>query len=182
MFVLKHAANGRSDLFTDDQVVQARAAGYDEAVFRADGPSRAHARRAWDSERSGRDFAYTDEMDGEYGLEPLVAGELSAVVDLVRALVDRDEAALVAAGARDDGRDPYLWTAPYGRWERVDLEMPPGEPNHWSGHVVRSAATAVAVVVDLWTAQEGASDLSLELEVDLSGSDRLIRFKDLHVM
>lgn len=103
-------------------------------------------------------------------------------MDFIRALVDRDEAALVAAGAREDGRDPYVWTAPYGRWEHVDLEIPPGEPKRWSGHVVRLAATAVAVVVDLWTAQEGPSDLSLELEVDVSGSDRLIHFKDLHVM
>lgn len=181
--VLRNGASDRLDLFTEDQVARATAAGYDaQPEFTIDGPTRAFARCAWDSQRGNRPYVYSDELDGHYGLEPLTSTERLAVVDFVRALVDRDRDKLAAAGAFEGGSDPYLWTSPYGRRERVDVQMPPGAHEHWSGGVQRVDTTHAEVVIDLWTAQEEPSDLSLQVGVDTSTDKPHIRFRDLHVM
>ncbi len=169
-----------------DQRVAAAQHGYTTVSFEVEAPTRGYARQAWDASRSGRDIKYSgSEDDAAWGLEPLAPNELSAVVKLVSALVAVDRAALEAAGAYEHG-DPYEWTRGYGRFAAVHLILPPGQPRHWGGHVLafnppRSAETSV--VVDMWTAEEGPSDLSLEC--DLTSDDHghvEARFRDLHVL
>jgi hypothetical protein len=130
-------------------------------------------------------------MAGDRGLEELAADELAAVERTVRALVAHDVAWLEAIGAYDGQSDPYVWTRDYGRWDHVDLAVPPGQPASWEGSVIRSDPQAASeagadpayVVVDMWTAQEGRSDLSLELDL-AAGPDGSVstRFRGLHVM
>jgi hypothetical protein len=106
--------------------------------------------------------------------------ELAAVVAAVRAVVGHDHEALAAMGVAA-GDDPYTWTRGYGRWGEVELLMPPGEPREWEIDVIRGGALWVGV--EMWTRQEGRSDLTLqlELEADRSGEPRT-RFSGLHVM
>ena len=81
--------------------------------------------------------------------------------------------------------DPYIWTHHYGGWGTVDLIIPPGDPHHWAGGVERDnpSPTGTPVRIDMWTEQEGPSDLSLEAEL-IRGHDGDVtaRFDNLHVM
>jgi hypothetical protein len=122
--------------------------------------------------------------DDDRGLRVLTAGELQAVVDVVHALVAKDVGLLRSVGAYDDGADPYLWTRDYGDWGDVEMVVPPGEPRDWSGDVMQWEAEPgfSSVAVDMWTAQEGRSDLTLELELTTAAGSTTIRFKDLHVL
>ena len=95
----------------------------------------------------------------------LSEAELAAVVEAVRAVVERDREALDAIDAYAGGDDPYTWTRGYGRWGEVELVMPPGDPRSWEMHVMRNEAAA-RVEVEMWTRQEGRSDLTLKLDVD----------------
>ncbi|HVF74698.1 MAG TPA: hypothetical protein VM938_06590 [Acidimicrobiales bacterium] len=131
----------------------------------------------WRRRRSRR-----PEADRSLGLGDLAPDELAAVRAVVEALAGRDEAVLRAVGAYDDG-DPYLWTQDYGTWGRVDVVVPPGEPRTWNGWAVRTTEPGwTSVVVDMWTAQEGRSDLSLELDLHrpANGPVRAV-FRLLHV-
>jgi hypothetical protein len=99
----------------------------------------------------------------------------------VRALVEHDRPTLEEMGAYDDGADPYLWTRDYGRWGEVDLVMPPGPVRDWSVDGQRNTEEgAVMLDVDLWTAQEGRSDLTLSLQ--LNPAEAQVRIEDLHVL
>lgn len=121
----------------------------------------------------------------DLGLDSLNAAEIGAVRDVVHALVERERATLEAVGAFADGEDPYMWTAPYGRWDRVDLMVPPGPPELWRGDVFHDDSRPgwAAVIVDLWTWQEGPSDLSLELELETTTNGAVVcTFQNLHVM
>lgn len=121
----------------------------------------------------------------EVGLDSLTPVELDAVRYVVHALVERDTATLEAVGASTDGADPYEWTAPHGRWDRVELVVPPGSPETWRGEVFRDGSRPgwAAVTVGLWTTQEGPSDLSLELELETTLSGAVVStFQNLHVM
>lgn len=161
--------------------------GFTVVEFVVDAPTRGFARRAWDSHRAGREIEYAGvETDNDFGLEGLTEPELAAVVAFVEALVECDRPVLDAAGAYDSpDADPYLWTHDYGRWGSVDLTFPPGDPRHWAGGVIRSDddPARASIIVDMWTAQEGPSDLSLEAELTVGADgDATLRFENLHVM
>jgi hypothetical protein len=121
----------------------------------------------------------------DHGLRALTAGELEAVVGVVQALVAEDVGVLRSVGAYDGGADPYLWTRDYGAWGDVQIVVPPGEPGDWSGDVMQweTEPGFSAVAVNMWTAQEGRSDLTLELELTTATDGSTVtRFKDLHVL
>jgi hypothetical protein len=104
----------------------------------------------------------------------------------VRALVDADRAALDAVGAYDHGADPYFWTRDYGRLGDVHLVVPPGEVGDWPIRVMQvdDQLGVSFLIVDLWTREEGASDLSLEINFSLDPGNSSVRseFVNLHVM
>ncbi len=185
--VLAKADGSDRTLACSDQRDLASKKGFTVVEFVVDAPTRGYARRAWDSHRAGRDIEYAGtDTDNDFGLEGLTERELAAVVAFIEALVAHDRAALEAAGAYDSPDvDPYLWTHEYGRWGSVDLIAPPGDPRHWAGGVIRNGGRPAwtAVIVDMWTVQEGPSDLSLEAELTAgTGADATLRFDNLHVM
>jgi hypothetical protein len=72
----------------------------------------------------------------------------------------------------------------YRLWDHVDLIMPPGEPRTWEMSVYREGSSLPAAIdFDMFTAQEGRSDLTLQVHL-VAGADGalLVRFGDLHVM
>jgi hypothetical protein len=91
--------------------------------------------------------------------------ELACVVRAVRGVVARDPDVSRELGmAGVDDEDPYIWTTRYGRWGTVDILVPPGDPRSWTVGVIRYDA-GVDVDVDMWTRQEGRSDLTLRLRL-----------------
>lgn len=184
-FVLSKTDGSERTLVCSDQQAAAEHHGFTVVEFAVEAPTRGFARRAWDADRTGGAIQYDGRpSDDDWGLESLSDAERAAVVRLVDALVREDEKALEAAGAyRFPGEDPYMWTTSYGRWERVDLELPPGDPFHWAGGVLRADdGEAFGVVVDMWTHQEGPSDLSLVADLDRAGAQVTAHFSNLHVM
>ena len=184
--VLAKADGSDRTLVCVDQRAAARQNGYTMNLFCVDAPTRGFARVAWDAHRGDRAINYSGRVtDDDWGLESLADQERQAVVALVAALVDEDFDALAAAGAYESGSDPYIWTNEYGRWGSVHLVMPPGDPRHWSGGVERPDGLPgpVSVIVDMWTAEEGPSDLSLEAELRTSADGAVVaQFHGLHVM
>ena len=99
-------------------------------------------------------------------------------------------------GLKRDGIDPYqdrdlgLWIREYGRapktsepgggtlvplpekaWDSAEVVFEaPGPPRVWG------------IVVDLWTAEEGRSDLSMEAEVTETSDGLRVVVADIHVM
>ena len=123
--------------------------------------------------------------DDDDGLQSLSAPEREAVERFVRALVDHEVETLASTGALAGGSDPYLWTRNYGQWGDVDLIVPPGPSIRWGGSVIRAEARPgwAGVVVDMWTQQEGRSDLSLELDLATDEDATVtVQFIGLHVM
>jgi hypothetical protein len=62
--------------------------------------------------------------------------------------------------------------------------IPPGDPRTWIRYAGRAYdGRGAAVGVEMWTKQEGRSDLTLELELEsrLDGTID-VRFIELHVM
>jgi hypothetical protein len=111
--------------------------------------------------------------------------EREVVVRVVRALVDRDHDYLRTIGAYvPPGADPYLWTRDYGRWDQVDLVVPPGNPNTWEYDVFRGSDPEwISVDVEMWTEQEGRSDLTLQLDLRRMPEGPLMPlFRSLHVL
>mgnify|MGYP003452711211 FL=1 len=113
---------------------------------------------------------------------------LSAVVDR---LVAGDYKGLKRDGIdRHEDRDLGLWIREYGRapgtdepgratlvplpedaWESAEVVFEdPGPPRVWG------------VVIDLWTAEEGRSDLSMEAEVIETSNGLAVVVSDIHVM
>jgi hypothetical protein len=103
----------------------------------------------------------------------LTRGQVHAVAEVVRAVVERDEKALgVFPG--DDADAFYAWTRDYGTYGEVHLTLPPGEPDSWAldvTHVRGSDPAQLFVVVEMWTTEEGRSDLSLEVRLIAVGDD-----------
>ena len=115
--------------------------------------------------------------------------ELGAVAALVRAVVDRDFDRLremVPDETRpDDLEDLYIWTKEWRDWDQMTLVMPPGGPRDW--HIYTDNAKPDGsyrfVIVDMWTEQEGFSDLSLEMHLMRSEDGSFHAwFENLHVM
>lgn len=111
----------------------------------------------------------------------LTPEQLRAVCAVTRALVDHDRSVLERIGALKDNTDPYEWTRDYGRWGTVSLIVPPGDPASWAIQA-NDSPTGTFVAIEMWTRQEGRSDLTLELEiVDYQGETQ-VTFHNLHVM
>jgi hypothetical protein len=108
------------------------------------------------------------------------SGELLAVEEAVRAVVDHDDHRLALLAP--DAGDLYVWTRDYGRHGTVDLVVPPGTPEEWDIDWIDTHDAGKHVVVAMWTRQEGRSDLALELHLssDDDGHWRP-RILDLHV-
>jgi hypothetical protein len=124
--------------------------------------------------------------DREEAEKSLTDEELTAVVRVVQALVDKDADYLQEIGAYEPhGADPYLWTRDYGRWDEVTLVFPPRDPKTWILGVFRDGTNPewIGVDVQMWTEQEGRSDLTLQLDLRLTadGPPRP-SFRSLHVM
>jgi len=113
----------------------------------------------------------------------LMDEEMAVTAAAVRAVVEGYQPALEAMKAFDAG-DPYEWTHEYGRWGDVHLVLPPRDSRSWTISVTRGDDEDwLAVEVDMWTREEGRSDLTLELELwrEPDGSLRA-EFHNLHVM
>ena len=111
--------------------------------------------------------------------------EITAVVALVTALVERDEQALAKYGAYAGGGDPYMYVDDYDASGGVDLVLPPGEPATWSAYVLRSSDNPgwAAVEVQMWCRRRGETDLTLQLDVSTEPDGEVkATFHDLHVM
>ena len=103
----------------------------------------------------------------------LTEHEAALVERAVRALVERDRAELEAMAAYEGGADPYLWT------EGKQFVLPPGSVREWAVDGSRAADGPAVLDVDLWTAEDGKSDLTLSLEVTADGD---VRIEGLHVL
>ena len=88
---------------------------------------------------------------------------LRAVEDAVRAVVTHDGERLRVI-APDIG-DLFVWTRDYGAYGTVELVLPPGPPAEWTVDTVDVIDGRKHVAVDMWTKQEGRSDLTLELHL-----------------
>jgi hypothetical protein len=62
--------------------------------------------------------------------------------------------------------------------------MPPGDPRTWTINVIRGDDDGwLAVEIEMWTREEGRSDLTLELELEHQPDGALkTAFANLHVM
>jgi hypothetical protein len=122
----------------------------------------------------------------EGGVELLSDAEVELLERVVRALVVGDRSVLDEVGAYGRGCDPYLWTRDYGNHGDVHLVMPPGEVADWPVGVlqVEDQPGVSFLVVGMWTREEGASDLSLEIDLSTDPSSGAVRgeFVDLHVL
>ena len=107
----------------------------------------------------------------------LTEEEMAVTAAAVRAVVEGDRAALQAMKAFESG-DPYEWTG------HVHLVLPPGDPRTWTINAIRGDDEGwLAVEVDMWTREEGRSDLTLELELRRQDDGSLrAEFHNLHVM
>jgi hypothetical protein len=109
------------------------------------------------------------------------ADALLAVQEAVRAVVDHDHDRL-SEMAPEVG-DLYLWTRDYGKYGVVELVMPLGQPAEWSIDWADMDDGGKHVAVDMWTRQEGRSDLTLELHLHRDDTGRWRpRVLDLHVL
>ena len=116
--------------------------------------------------------------------ESLRDEELDAVVRDVQAFLDEDVAFLREIGAYEQGGDPYIWTHHWRLWDHVDLIRPPGDPRTWVLGVYRGDDNRWAGVdVEMWTKQEGRSELVMEIDLmtDVDGAPKVL-FRGLHVM
>jgi hypothetical protein len=183
-FLVLSADDGRQQLVAADQADVARQHGYTTVEFTTHASTRGLARAAWDAHRGGMQLGDESEITNAWGLESLTDAQRESVVELVQTLVSKDRTSLERFGAYAYG-DPYQWTKPYGRWDEVELRMPPGDPAHWGGGVETDASNPgwAYVIVDMWTRQEGPSDLSLEVELERTAAgDAVASFRELHVM
>lgn len=185
LLVLAKPDGSDRTLVAADQADVAREHGYTAVEFATDAGSRGIARHAWDVHRGGGSGSLDAvEATNAWGLESLTDTQREVVTSVVRALVDHDREVLEVIGAYTDG-DPYEWTRDYGRLGQVNLMVPPGDPSHWGGGVETDADRPgwAYVIVDMWTQQEGPSDLSLEVEVQVTATgDRGAAFRMLHAM
>jgi len=115
---------------------------------------------------------------------PLTPEQLAVVANCVDALVAHDQSRLSDLVA--DGRDIYTWTRDYGSLGDVDLVTPAGDPTEWEIDAVQVTAASqptISAQVAMWTAQEGRSDLTLQLTLTLADHGHwTATIDDLHVL
>jgi hypothetical protein len=116
-------------------------------------------------------------------MDPVPERFRGVIADVVARVADGDY-----AGLKRDGIDPHpdadlsMWIREYGdrgatvvrlpeaAWEFAEAFPAEGVPGTWF------------VVVDLWTAEEGHSDLSMEATVREVGDGVVVTIDDLHVL
>ena len=114
-------------------------------------------------------------------MAPLPNAALHVVEDAVRAVVVHDQERLREIAA--EVGDLYVWTRGYGSYGTVDLVMPPGSVDEWPLDVCDVDDGSKHIIVDMWTEQEGRSDLSLELGLRQAAPGVWeTRVLDLHVL
>ena len=122
----------------------------------------------------------------EGGIELLSNAEVELLERVLRALVEGDRSVLDQVGAYDHGSDPYRWTRDYGNFGDVHFVMPPGDVKDWPVSVMQvdDQPGVSTLIVDMWTREEGASDLCLEINftTDTVGGSVRGEFVNLHVM
>jgi hypothetical protein len=98
----------------------------------------------------------------------LVAGDYAAIEQFTYGV--RLSASLIRQAVIGYGRTPVM--PPTSVLEKLDvIEIDPSNPRAWS------------VRVDLWTAEEGRSDLSLECTlIDRPGDQLVVEVDNLHVL
>ena len=110
----------------------------------------------------------------------LPTAALHAIEEAVRAVVGHDHERLRVIAPKVG--DLYVWTREYGS-HGVDLVMPPGSVDEWPLDICDASDGSKHVIVDMWTAQEGRSDLSLELELNEAATGVWeTQVLDLHVL
>jgi hypothetical protein len=103
--------------------------------------------------------------------DQLSEAELAAVAALVKAVVERnfDQLSLMVRPEHqpDDLEELYVWTKGWRDYDEMTLLMPPGHPRDWQIYTDNAEPDGSYrfVVVDMWTKEEGPSDLSLEMDV-----------------
>src|SRR5829696_5833619 len=114
-------------------------------------------------------------------LRTLTPGALRAVEDALRAVVAHDDERLrVVAPAAGD---LFEWTRDYGTYGNVKLVLPPGSPAQWSIDTTDVFDGRKHLAVEMWTKQEGRSDLTLELHLrEVAPGEWEPRILDLHVL
>jgi hypothetical protein len=106
---------------------------------------------------------------------------LLAVEDAVRVVVDHDDERLPLLAP--DAGDLYVWTRDYGSHGAVDLVVPPGTAEDWDIDSTDLHDGGKHVAVELWTRQEGRSDLTLKLRLNCDKHGRWQPpIVDLHVL
>jgi hypothetical protein len=111
----------------------------------------------------------------------LTPGALHAVEDAVQAVVTHDDERLKVLAP--DAADLYVWTRTYGSYGSIELLIPPGAPAQWRIETTDLVDGRKHVAVEMWTKQEGRSDLTLELQLREVGPDEWEpRVLDLHVL
>ena len=106
---------------------------------------------------------------------------LHAIEEAVRAVVGHDDERLRVIAA--EVGDLYIRTRQYGSHGTVDLAMPPGSVDEWPLDICDVTDGSKHVIVDMWTEQDGRSDLSLELELREAATGVVeTRVLDLHVL
>jgi hypothetical protein len=102
---------------------------------------------------------------------------MDALVRCVRSVVARQQT--------DPGDELFMWTRDYGDHGDVHLVLPPGPPGSWDVDAIGVTAESrprYHVVVEMWTREEGRSDLSLEVDVWRVEGRWVARPRDLHVL
>jgi hypothetical protein len=105
----------------------------------------------------------------------------SIVIDLLVLLADGDYESIMerCGGSRLNGDDLQAAIRDYGR----KVIAPPGDYAHVNmGEVEAATVPTWWVVADLWTEEEGRSDLSLELTIAFAPSGPVIEIDNLHVL
>jgi hypothetical protein len=111
----------------------------------------------------------------------LTPGALRAVEDAVRAVVARDDERLRVVAP--DAGDLFKWTRDYGAYGDVELVLPPGTPAQWSIDTTDVFDGRKHLAIEMWTREEGRSDLTLELHLQQVAPDEWEpRVLDLHVL
>jgi hypothetical protein len=111
----------------------------------------------------------------------LTPGALRAVEYAVQAVVahDNDRLRVVAPGPAD----LFKWTRDYRSKGDVQLVLPPGAPAEWSIETTDMFDGRKHLAVEMWTEQEGRSDLTLELHLrEVAPDEWEPRILDLHVL
>jgi hypothetical protein len=103
--------------------------------------------------------------------------------DVVRRVAEGDY-----VGLKRDGIDPYpdadlsLWIREYGERGATVVRLPEEAWEHAEAYPADGVPGTWSVVVDLWTAEEGRSDLSMEATVREVGDRVEVTIDGIHVL